>query len=245
MSFLRFNILFLSVISFAYSQTNNAVDSSSTSPLSDGSWAIQFKITENLTLSSFNGVNISLKRHFSANSAVRLSVTLYGNSDKSEDELNDSVEQYPDTDTFANGEGKNFYLNVNPQYLFYLHPQNNPSIYFGLGPFFDYRYIDKNDTRLQYSADTLYSTETYTTDLKEYSIGITAIVGIEIFINDYLSFHSEYSSSGYYGYRDQITISKRDYSRIEQNDRINTRKSSQDGFYFNGNKVLFGLSVYF
>jgi hypothetical protein len=122
--------------------------------------------------------------------------------------------------------------------LFYPHPKKNPGIYLGVGPFVSYQ-INTNDTDYKtYYADTLYSSDNSTRDSDEFSVGITGLIGVEIFINDFFSLHAEYVSSVYYRYRMYKTNS-------HQMPRTIKRIQKSDGFYFSGNSVLFGLSVYF
>ena len=46
------------------------------SPLVGGAWALQFRVSENFTLSTFEGSVVSLKRHYSPSTALRLGVSL-------------------------------------------------------------------------------------------------------------------------------------------------------------------------
>jgi len=223
----------LMAFSYLYSQDTNSTDSSKTNPLQEGAWAVQFQISNNFTLQSFGGANISLKRHFTPNSAVRLSVSISGrstriNDDQYKDDFNSVV-----IDGISNDDI--FSINLNPQYLFYFNPNKNPVVYFGIGPYVNYQ---TNTTDQQSNSyDTLYTSSKTNRVSDQFSIGIKGVFGIEIFLNDFLSIHSEYTSSAYYNYRKS--------SNIYSTQPIQKRIQEYDAIYFEGNGVLFGLSVYF
>ena len=53
-------------------------DSEKQNSLVAGSWSLQFRITDNFQLSSFQGATISAKRHFSEGRAIRFGMSLNG-----------------------------------------------------------------------------------------------------------------------------------------------------------------------
>ena len=54
----------------------------------DGKFALQFRITDNFSLSNFQGTILSGKYHFSKRDAIRLGISLSLSSSDSETELN-------------------------------------------------------------------------------------------------------------------------------------------------------------
>ena len=118
--------VFLFVITVCLLQNNvNAQEEKSKSEygLKKGSLSLQFRISENFTLSTFESSLFSLKKHTSGNKAWRLSLGLqsnFRNSDRdlsnfSSDVLTDKSEN--DDDTF------NFSITFSAQYLKYLSTQ--------------------------------------------------------------------------------------------------------------------------
>ncbi|NQT23834.1 hypothetical protein HQ585_00605 [candidate division KSB1 bacterium] len=110
-------------------------DSTKTNLLAD--YSIQFRISNNFTLNSFQGSIISLKKHFKQENAVRISIGFWGNYyDTDEDawpyksapnkEHEDNINVIHD-------------LDLNCLYLWYPKPNNKIKHYFGIGPKFGYR----------------------------------------------------------------------------------------------------------
>lgn len=75
-------LLILALLNTALAQEKT--DSPKRNSLTPGSWSLQFAIDDNFTLASFEGGNLSLKKHFSSQFAIRGGITLTGESRKSD-----------------------------------------------------------------------------------------------------------------------------------------------------------------
>jgi hypothetical protein len=81
------NLLTLLVVSQLFITTGFFQSTSYLDSL-DGKFALQFQITDNFQLSSFQGAILSGKYHFSSRDAVRLSLSLDFGDSKNEIEVN-------------------------------------------------------------------------------------------------------------------------------------------------------------
>ena len=144
------------------SKSNNVENS-----LHPGSWAIQFAIGSNFTLYNFDGLSISLKRHFSSNFGLRLGISgSYYNDDT-------------DIDTsFYTANSKSF--NVNLIALYYLNPKKPFNIYLYSGGLYSYSY-EFNRVYEQFS------------DIKNWNTGLLIGAGAEYFIFKEFSIFAEYN----------------------------------------------------
>ena len=236
--------LIFSLVSNLFSQKNDSgSDTTRTNGLYDGSWSVQFRITNNFTLSSFNGANLALKYHFTKNSAIRFGVTLRTlNDDMSSDNQYTGDPDKTDENIAINR--NNFEITIKPLYIYYPKIKKSVLLYLGTGPYIGYgksKYQLDSDV---YNADTLLSSTHDNNDNYIYSIGIAAIAGVEVFVTNYLSLHAEYGSSFYYSYSEKKRDRLIENSGGADNSVINT-VTKRDGFSFSATSVLFGVSLYF
>jgi hypothetical protein len=215
-----FVVLVLSVLSssLGYSQeqkNNNSLEA--------GAWSLQFKITDNFSLSTFTGSLVSLKRHFSPRSALRVGIGLSALQTDSEGEFSD-----PDTVFTDVGESSFTGVQVDLQYVRYTNPESRGSLFWGIGPTFQY---SKSDAMIDYGGDTVDSRR------RRWSIGIIASLGVEWFPTKVIGIHAEYGLQGLYS------------SMTDDSERTNSTESSRhrDSTFWtvSGQSVLLGLSVYF
>ena len=186
--------------------------------LQKGAMAIQFGISDNFNLSTFAGSSFSFKYHFSSKIALRAIGDL-------------SAQVYDET----NQDRVNYSIGGKLAVVYYPKPFYNAAPYFGLGPLILHGYSyqkSKNTSNVIRETEK----ETY-----RWSLGISGIMGAELFVRRNISIHAEYFALLYYQYiknSENITYDDPDYSDTKQNEKYN-------GYYFNGSNVYFGLSVYF
>lgn len=203
-------VMILATSAGASNQTENSLDS--------GSWALQFRVTENFTLQSFEEGNFSVKRHFSAKSALRLGL---GFNVSSQNDNNNSEAEYA---------GGGFELSA--VYQRYINPESRANLYWGLGPLVDYssssseNRADANNWTKNESSNTL--------------AGVLGVVGIEWFATREISLHAEYR--GTTGYSRLWSKAER---KTEGEEVQNSEKKRDRWFLGGGGTVLFGISVYF
>lgn len=185
--------------------------------LADGSWSMQFRISDNFTLSTFDGALLSVKKHLSNKTALRLGVSgTYTNSD----EDNTTTTEYE-----ANS--SRYYFGVKLQLIKYIHPESALSFYYGIGPNFGY-VRDKSEVLYEVEVS---NREDYT---RSVNFGLFGSWGLEWFLKHNISVLAEYGGGFKYSTEHKESIhglnsSERDSHRFE---------------FFNSN-VNFGVSVYF
>jgi hypothetical protein len=188
-----------------------------------GSWSLQFRITENFQLSSFQGATVSAKRHFSEGRAVRFGVSLNGSFTEEEHRLID--ESADSTASEYTTDENQQYMRFDVQYLIYPSPMKNLNVFFGAGPLFE---LSRGETsglgqwRLS----------------KIWRFGLSGVLGVEWFVTKRISIISEYSSSLTYDY----LTSERTYSIGSSGNYRN--EDERQTLSFSYSSIRFGLSVY-
>jgi hypothetical protein len=236
--------LFLSA-TFFYAQPVTSDDSTASLPMQRGQWAIQFQVTNNFTLSHFNGANFAAKYHFSERSALRLAVSAAA-EDKTLDERQAYYfdEIYDGDYLTKKSSGYDFDITIEPQYIYYITYKRNPAVYLGAGLTFG---LNMDESKLTY--DLYQDLEKYSREFREieisgFSLGISALAGVEIFLNEYLSLHAEYASSFTYS-SDDTKDNRRKQNLDSGYERVTNTNYSDEKFRLRYESVLLGLSVYF
>jgi len=233
MSFYTFNIIILIVFSCftignSYGQENNTRDSTKTTSLKKGKFALQFQITENFRLSDFQGALISAKYHFSPESAVRFGVGL-GADFTETDQLQKFVSNGDDSDDpfFWKRE---LMINTVFQFIYYLNAIKNPCFFIAIGPKFDYT----RSKEMRGEKPLKERSPNIRTSYKAYGLGFGAVLnlGTELFIRKNVSLQAEYGVRYMYEYKKHTTLqpSKNSYTYEKHT--------------FHPSKVKFGISLY-
>ena len=222
------SVLFLTFTSNYFAQTD------STKIDLEGKWALQFGISENFTLSSFQGGTISAKYHFTNNSALRFGVTLYhSNLDREYTET--SV--YPDT-TFNSIYEDNYaryQIQFTLQYISYIETINSISMFYGGG----INYFTSPDNR-ESSSERKVPIESSSLDYSNYGFGVNLLIGVEWFVRSNMGITAEYGSGYQYSLYEQVQVQDDIINDVRQN----TRKT-QTRYGLSSSTVKFGVSIYF
>lgn len=174
--------LFVWVCVALFSVHTSAQDLATTTPMS----GLGFQIDSNLNLDSFEGATITWNRYSSENRGWRVALT---------PEIDN--EQIPDDFSSPNyRETNNYYLEISVLKLFQEPPRDKSRFYWGIGPSANYRYRETKWAR----ADTNEVLQTTGYIDREWSIGATAAVGIELFVWDKISLLGEYGFNIMYHY---------------------------------------------
>lgn len=212
-------LIVLALPSLSSAASADSTHSGRANSLRGGVWALQFAITDFVSLDEFDG-GVSLKRHFSDRSALRLGVDGGAGSSSSESEL--YYEQEADNDSYR--------VRVSAIYQRYINPTAEANFYWGVGAIVGYQSSSREavaDSSSRYN-------EASTTD-----VGAQAIAGIEWFATRVISLHAEYSGAVFYSKREATDEQRRTgYQTI-------TYKEESDGWSTGLGGVRFGLSVYF
>lgn len=216
-------IYFFSPLFFILSLVSTTTAQTSYLDSLDGKFALQFQISDNFQLSSFQGSTLSGKYHLGKRSAIRLGLSIELNSfEKEETILSDTLNDYG-----TNRDSKLIGMSLNAQYIYYLAVNDDIAAFGGIGPFFTYQYLNSNE----YDPDGNFIYEQKQTN---YIPGLDIIFGVEWWFNKSMSLSAEYglslsySSSNYKVkrtyYESKIVLTRWDISAMHVN---------------------FGISVYF
>ena len=197
-------------------------ETSEINSLYDGSWSVQFRINSNFTLATFEGSVLSLKKHYSDHSAVRVGVSY-----QFFDSHDVNAISTPDTAFVADADRITHNVFVDLQYLYYKKPDSKISLYMGAGP--SVGYAKNRDTR------TVQSEVSYR-EAKRWSFGVTGILGVEWFPTEGVGIHAEYGVQALFS-------SSKYVIEVESASQVSNRET--DSWRVSGRNVLFGLSVYF
>ncbi len=193
-------------------------------------WALELKFNN---FSSLENFLFAGKRHFSENSALRVSVEIDAYAYNTDSDMNIS-DPYDEID-YKTEQVSSFYdITVSIQSISYSSLKKDLRLYLGAGPQFSYnkyiRDIERADIQGYYQEDE----NTY------WGVGLSSLFGIEWFVAKNVAFLAEYGANFEFG----RAVSKQ--TRID-NDGESDRKeiSEEDRFSFDGSEAKFGLAFYF
>ncbi len=237
----------------AFAQESNR-DSSGTprNSLQPDTWALEFGISYNFSLTSFQGSALSIKRQLNSHEAIQLGI---GGS--LSDQSTNSSAQYNlgDTLTYGNsqsGGSNGGSIQVNLQYVYYPNPDADINFYIGAGPTIGYSRSRGNTNytpALPVPADSTIiinypgSTNQNSTS---WNAGVSAMAGVECFVWKFVSIHAQYGLN--LTYSESNSTSRYAYN-ILRNGKLIPSTSSSHGSSHTWQvypaSVMFGLSVYF
>ena len=215
--------------------------------LKPGAWALEFAIGSNFTLSAFQGSSISVKYLTSNTNAWRAGITISG---VSLDNTNLSLPIQADTNTNSvsnSGSSSSEGVTLKVQYLWYFNTEGITHFYTGLGPRFDYSHNhtdQQNIIKTSSLTNVVWTNQTTSGTTNSWSVGASAIAGVEYFPAKLFSLHAEYSVSliNQRLKTESTTQVLTNSSNIYSNNK--TSGSTTQWVLSNG-PVSFGLSVYF
>jgi len=211
-------------------QTTAREDTSSNYLPPAGSWALQFRITANFSLSDFQGGTISLKRHLSPRTALRIGISSSASLSKIEDKAVRSDTTYAVDTRSRNDQG----LGVTAYYLTYHPALTGASLYHGLGPMIGFSHTA--ETRTQ---EWTLGVEELSISSSSWTAGLASVVGVEWFTTKSMSLSAEYSLQFIYTFTHSTNFRENDDGTRDGYDRSGSIFSLESG------SVRFGLSVYF
>ncbi len=230
----RSTILFLmlfTIIQFSIGQEDNETKNS----LRDGSWSLQFQITNNFNLGAFQGLMFSGKRHISDNSALRFGIGMNYREVES-----DFITKNMPVDTTVSQSSRSddgMYVDFSVLYVSYLNLKSKVNFYLGAGPVVS---IFKNKS----ASETIYKSNGTTTNREwkrnEWSIGGLAVIGTEWFVDEKISLLAEYGVHFYKRFVNEESVDK--YSYSTSNSKWTDETAS---FNIHPSTVKLGVSLYF
>jgi hypothetical protein len=218
-------VYFFSLLFFILSLLSTTSAQTSYLDSLDGKFALQFQISENFTLTNFQGATLSGKYQLGKRSAVRLGIALYVDDSYYERETT-----YIDTlNMKSNSEMNAIGFTINSQYIAYLVSTTDIGFYLGTGPTFSF---GNSDATVEISGGSQDQKGTSSSDT--YSIGLDGIAGVEWSFYKNMSLSAEYGIKFYYYNRTD---------KFEDEDIVDERTSK--GIKLTANYVNFGITVYF
>jgi len=203
-----------------------------------GSWSLQFQITGEIGLKPFNGMIVSVKRHFSERSALRLGVRLdfdwNSNATSALTEVADTV--YDWQDLTEERDYQQFMIDLS--YLRYVKPGSYVNFFWGAGPLVGFSRSTRTAERTR--GENISSTvDEY---MRSWSIGALGLVGVEWFLSKSFSFHAEYRASFAYS----SSVAEQNALEVHPPNSQNYHSENEgDRWDFQSMSVILGLSVYF
>ncbi|MBD3218641.1 MAG: hypothetical protein GF310_10220 [candidate division Zixibacteria bacterium] len=192
-------------------------------PQLEHTWSFQAGISEYFTLRNFDMVSLSVKRHFSNKSALRLGTWInFWARETSQSE----IKNWDGTNADTEIENRYYFAALSLQYITYLSSGKDVKCYLGIGPRirFEYwktTYESKSDALTRLGGDS-----------GEIFAGLQSNLGAEYFFTDNISLIAEYGAIlDFWGY----------------SDLYNYKNELSSGFRFSLSPlpVNFGVSIYF
>ena len=241
-----FLFIALMVLSFTCHAQNQSADSVS---LRRGSWALQFGIASNFTLTSFQGSTIGAKYQLSQNNAIRGGITINGGSNNAPVSYSGSIGDSSAGTVSTSSSVKSANISFTIQYLWYMNPDGPVHLYAGLGPAISY-YYNHNNSENPYlnnsgNGSGFWIVEKYNSIRTQWAAGGAAVIGVEWFACRWLSLHADYNELIQYQWGSSSLV--RSYSTTANSNYIPVNQSNSGtakGWTLNSSAVSFGLNVY-
>jgi hypothetical protein len=208
--------------------------------LEPGSWSLQFQIADDINLRAFNGMMISVKRHFNERSAIRLGLNLDLDSDR---RIEGIAHSYRDTlreGRIYKRDDSEQSIQLNLFYMRYPNPGGRIKLFYGAGPL-----VSFSRRLLEYERN-YYGSGRY--DIKEsnweryWAVGLNGILGAEWFATDGISFHAEYRAVAKYT---RGRYESDEFRFSSQGKTATYSETETDYWNFDASYVTFGISLYF
>ncbi len=230
----------LSFLLFLITIGNQNVFAQETDSVEYGKWAIQFQIGENFSLKPFNGMGLAGMYRITNTSALRVSIRLnsrFGDDESEQENLSIIRDEF-----YAEQKYEDYGINIITEYLAYHSFINNVSLFYGLGPLFQYSNIDTRSQSIRQTGEQITKSNGRREGFR-LSAGLSGVCGVEWFVLKNLSLTGEYNlSTGYERY-----IFKNTFTDTYDSGEIFERKSESAGSAFTiySGSVKLGLAIYF
>ena len=209
-------------------------------------WTMDFGISSNLTLTTFQGATISVGKFATDYHKIRFGISVSatdGSGDHTGNNYNADTLSGRNTRTEEN---EGYAFEIKCQYLTYATPDAHTSMYFGVGPLAGISW-SKSSREETSTFGSSQSQSTSNSDQRTSSVGVLVSVGAEWFFSEHVSLHAEYGLSAAY-FRTKGESSGSSKYSYPGSPTASSRISGSDSFSnwsLSGQNVLFGLSINF
>lgn len=210
--------------------------------LREGSWALLFQVAGNFTLTSFQGATISGKHHFSPRDALRLGLTLSGNTSSMDGTTGDFNADTVTVTGAGTSDRSSLSVTLSSEYVVYGDPPGVVHPFFGVGPLISYRYGRDASENSNARPGIPSARFTSTTTQESWGVGVSGVAGVEWFVTQAISLLAEYNLSVQY-VRSELTSHREDIPG-EGPSFKSTRENRTTGWSLAPNNVRLGLTVY-
>ena len=227
---------------------------SDSTSLHEGVWAMQFGVTGLLSLRTFQGSTLGAKYQLSDTHALRVGVTVYGNSDDQTGSYSESVNDTSYGSNPSNYSSASATVSLLVHYIWYAQPVHFIHLYGGVGPlvsYYNYNHTETYPDLYTYtdavSHERFWVVRNYKSESKKIGAGISGAIGVEWFAIRWLSFHAEYNQNALYQWGSTSTDNSYSVSNPPTDSYYPTSNSmsrSTTGWSISSGVVLFGMSVY-
>jgi hypothetical protein len=234
--------LFIVSLTMSFASIAQCQTSDSTS-LREGSWALQFGIAGNFTLTSFQGTTISAKYQLSARNAIRGGITISGSSSNGSSAFSATNADTSIGSASGSSHSSSQTISFVAQYLWYLNPTGPVHSYTALGPSVSYSFSRNNSDNPNSNGDYVYHYITSSSST-QHGAGITGSAGVEWFACQWLSIRAEYNESIQYQWGSNS--SSTDYSSTFASyiPSHSGNSGTSKGWNLSSSSVGFGVSIY-
>lgn len=231
-------VFFLITVALCFTGMQDALASNfAKESLRPGSWSLQFGIGNDFRLQSFDGLMISCKRHYSANSAIRLGVDLSAALRNSKSDLYTHLYPVYRTDEDADG----LTIDVSAMYLYYPSSGRRVNLFLGIGPDIGYWRDKSVRERMERQYDTgIDYMETRSSYRYAIHAGAKGALGVEWFATKDISLLAEYGAVMAYSYSFAEHVTENHGTGLDRYSHLISRQ-----LQLTHSSVKFGLSVYF
>jgi len=237
-------ILVSAVLCYSYKAEGQTRDSTA---LKEGSWALQFGIAQNFTLTSFQGSTIGAKYQLSENNAIRGGITINGSNSSGPTSYSASIGDSSLGTVPGNSPSKYYNVSFVLQYLWYMNPEGHVHLYAGAGPMFTYinSTYANNYSNYETTAPGYWYTQIMTRQSATRAVGVSAVLGVEWFACDWLSLRADYNENIQYQWNSSSSNTDYTISIPSTNYPLNVSSAqSTKGWTLGNSGVSFGLNIY-
>ncbi len=208
--------------------------------LEEGAWSVQFGITDEIALKPFNSMGVSVKRQTSPRSAFRIGANIGLDIDNGDSDDVTSVADTVATGAVYERDDNSLLVQLDLLYMRYANPDADVNFFVGTGPLVRFERSDEDLRKTRTSQGNTIDEVTGRYE-RTWRIGAIGVGGVEWFATRSISFHAEYRTWLSYG-RTKIDS---ETNRPGDPDYLRQVGTSNSFWDFHGNKVTFGMSLYF